>query len=299
MTKLQKAGYRVIQETEKEDSEIKILFTGDLCPVGKLEKLIQEGKSNEILSGIQKILSDKDILIANLESPLTESSFPIKKSGPNLKLLPTCVDFMSTAGIDVACLANNHIGDYGPKAVLETLDTLKKNGIKTVGAGVELDDARKPLLIRRKGRKIAILAYAENEFGMAEIGIPGSSPLDPLENIRQIKQASERADITLVLVHGGNEENPAPSPRMVKTYRAFAEAGASAVIAMHTHCPQGFEIYTGAPIFYSLGNFLFDWPSSGARPEKDSFWWKGHMAKITFEGNKASCVEAVPCTFEP
>ena len=95
-------------------------------------------------------------------------------------------------------------------------------------------------------------------------------------------------------MHGGNEYNPVPSPRMVKTYRAFAEAGASAVVAMHTHCPQGIEIHNGIPIIYSLGNFLFDIPE----PE-DSLWWKGYMVNISFNKNKASDLEIIPYTFGP
>jgi Putative enzyme of poly-gamma-glutamate biosynthesis (capsule formation) len=286
-------------ESTESKNAVKILFTGDLCPIGRTEKLIFRGKSNEILSGIYQILSDKDLLVVNLESPLVESGFPIKKSGPNLKLLPVCVEFLKAAGVDVACLANNHIGDYGADAVIDTIEVLKKNGIKTAGAGACLEDARKPLIIELKGKRVAILAYAENEFGIADLNIPGSSPLDPIDNIKQIRKVSTEAEIIIVVIHGGNEYNPMPSPRAVKTYRAFAENGASLVVAMHTHCPQGIEIYNGTPIIYSLGNFLFDWPMPGMAPPDENFWWKGYMASISFEGEKASRVEAIPCTFGP
>ncbi|OGO79986.1 MAG: hypothetical protein A2Y21_00795 [Clostridiales bacterium GWC2_40_7] len=120
-----------------------------------------------------------------------------------------------------------------------------------------------------------------------------------------------------------------PNPAMVNAYRAFAEAGASAVISMHTHCPQGIEIHNGVPIVYSLGNFLFDYPYDRNRPEADNFWWKGYMAKIVFAvnsgrmkdcgnsagageskeagylkgsaniGGRAVSLEAIPYTFHP
>ena len=153
-----------------------------------------------------------------------------------------------------------------------------------------------------------MLAYAEYEFGMAGNDVPGASPLDPLINIQEIKDASSLADITLVIIHGGNEHCPVPSPKTVKTYRAFAEAGASAVIGMHPHCPQGIEIHNGVPIVYSMGNFLFGYPYAQGRPEKENPWWKGYMVRIVFsklqETSAGRCgfsasVETIPYTFWP
>lgn len=292
-------GLEVKDKLEYE-SGLKILFTGDLCPLNRTEEIIRKGESNNIIKSIQPILHDKDILISNIEAPITNADTPIKKSGPNLKLDLSCIEFIKTAGIDVACLANNHIGDYGNESVLETIDILRKNNINTVGAGKTKDEAVKPLIMEKNGRRIAVLAYAENEFGTAEERKPGSSPLDPLNNIRQIKDVSKSVDITLVIIHGGNEYNPIPSPRMVKTCRSFAEAGAAAVVAMHTHCPQGFEIFNRIPIIYSLGNFLFDIPSKEMIIPEGSYWWRGYMAGIWFsDENMALGFEITPYEFGP
>ena len=168
------------------------------------------------------------------------------------------MDFLKTGCFDVIALANNHLGDFGTKPVLETIKVIRKNGMKPVGAGKDLSESKKPLFIKKKGKRIAFINIAENEFGMARDNVPGAAPVDPLENIRNIKEVSKKSDITIVFVHGGNERNPLPSPLTVKTYRAFIDAGASAVVAAHTHCPQGIEMYKGRPIVYSMGNFLFD-----------------------------------------
>ena len=78
----------------------------------------------------------------------------------------------------------NHIGDFGPKPVLETMKILKRNGFKTVGAGKNLDDAYKPLICKAGGITVGILNIAENEFGSAKPDKPGSAPLNPCLNIR-------------------------------------------------------------------------------------------------------------------
>jgi len=147
-----------------------------------------------------------------------------------------------------------------------------------------------------------VLNYAENEFGGARRGHAGASTLDPLENIREIRDASQKADVTLVVIHGGIETNPIPNPRQMQIYRAFAEAGASAVVGAHTHCPQGIEVRGGTPIAYSLGNFLFDLkgilPYDEAATHKD-FWWTGYMLRIDFDKKGARAAEVVPYTFGP
>src|SRR5690554_7603929 len=97
-----------------------------------------EGRAGEVISSFLPVLDNKDILVSNLEAPITRAETPIKKSGPNLKLDPSCLNLLKIMQLDVACLANNHIGDYGPQPVMETVEFLGRNGINTVGAGTDL-----------------------------------------------------------------------------------------------------------------------------------------------------------------
>lgn len=280
---------------QKQDGEtLSVLITGDCFPGFGLEKTILEGGSKKLLAGIQDSLDDCDLSVVQFETPLTDDDTPIWKSGPNLKVAPGCVDFIKEAGFDVALLANNHTGDFGTKAVIDTIEILENNGFKTVGAGKNLEDAVKPLFVEQNGLKVAFLNYAENEFGTALTDAPGASPLNPVKNITQIREVSEQADITIVIVHGGNEFNPVPSPRMVDTYRAFADAGASAVVNIHAHCLQGIELWNGVPIVYCPGNFFFPYECMNNVYR----WWFGYLVKFNFDRQGAFGLEVVPYRFD-
>ena len=101
----------------------------------------------------------------------------------------------------------------------------------------------------------------------------------------QIQEAKSKADFIVVVAHGGHEHYNLPSPRMKKWYRFFVDAGASAVVTHHTHIISGYEVYKDAPIFYSLGNFLFDWEGERNKP-----WNKSMIIRLHFE-------KAKPVTF--
>ncbi|OGV32040.1 MAG: hypothetical protein A2020_14020 [Lentisphaerae bacterium GWF2_45_14] len=287
-------GAVILKKVSSRTKSVEILFTGDFCPRYRAQLAILEGKSAEMLSEIKDVLDSCDLRVVNLEAPLTNANTPIKKSGPNLKADPGCVDFLKKGSFDIALLANNHIGDHGAKPVTETMEILKKNKIRFCGAGKNLAEARKALSIKKNDLRISILNYAENEFGGANANKPGASTLDPLENIKEIREVSYKSDITIVTIHGGNEQNPIPSPRMRKTYKAFADAGATAVVAMHTHCPQGIEIHNGVPIIYSLGNFQFDWDRE---IDPFNFWWTGYSVKLKFAAGSVLSLEIIPTTF--
>ena len=74
-----------------------------------------------------------------------------------------------------------------------------------------------------------------------------------------IQIAKEDNDLVIVIVHGGREHYQLPTPKQRERFRFYADAGADFVVGHHTHCYSGYEIYKGKPIFYSLGNFIFDY----------------------------------------
>ena len=286
------------QWNETSGKTFDVLISGDLCPQLHTEARVLAGESAAILADIAGMLADKDLSIVNLEAPITDRSDPTYKTGPNLMVSPRSVELLKAGGWDIACCANNHIGDQGPAVTLQTLDLLAANDLQAVGAGKDLEAARKPLFIKRGGKTVAVLAFAENEFGLATPDMAGANPLQPLKNIGQIREAASQADLTLVLIHGGNEFLPVPAPRVIDTYRAFAEAGASAVIGGHTHCPQGFEVWRGVPIIYSLGNLLFDMDTTGL-PNDGYNWWVGMSVRIGFDAKRAVRLEIIPHHFRP
>lgn len=274
-----------------------LVVTGDFCPMGKVLADIRAGLSNEIAAAPKTFIDSADVRALQLETPLTNANSPIDKSGPNLKCPPYAVDLVKALGVNVALLANNHIGDHGGAVVLETIRRVQDAGIKTVGAGANPEAATRPLIVKARGISLALLNVAEHEFGTVTASKPGCAPLSPLANIKAIREATGKADLVMVFAHGGHEFLPLPSPRMKETYRAFIEAGAHAVVNCHTHCPQGIEIWNGSPIVYSPGNFFF--PCDDLNSEiLGPLWWIGYMPKFHFDKQGVFGVEIRPLRFD-
>ena len=257
---------------------LEILITGDYCPARRLEDVILNSREPESVFGnMLEVINKSDLAITNLECPLTSSDQSIAKNGPNLKASPKTILALKNAGFDLVTLANNHIFDFGQQGLEDTLGVCREEGIDTVGAGLSLENSQKVLYRELDGKKIAIVNFAENEFNCATSNHGGANPMNLIDNFNQIKEARACSDFVLVIVHGGHELFNYPSPKMVKQYRFYAEQGVDAVVAHHTHCIGGYEIYKGVPIFYSLGNFLFD-----SQTDFEG-WHEGYAVKLKID----------------
>lgn len=255
---------------------VKILITGDThLGSGRIVEPALKNSTERLFGSFKSKIEEVDLSITNLESPLIDKGDPIPKTGPNLKSPVKAVEILKDAGFDLLTLANNHILDYGGEGLTSTFEACKKNKIKTVGAGKNKNEASQPFTQVIGDIRIGIINVAENEFGTTNNDSPGAHSLNPVQNYYRIKEISN-VDYIFVIVHGGHEYYPLPSPRMKETYRFFIDAGASAVIGHHPHCYSGYEIYKNAPIFYSLGNFLFDKNKGGI-----SSWNKGYMVEFS------------------
>ncbi len=267
----------------------KAVLAGDLCPQGYGRKTSR----NRILAPLFPFLDDAELRIVQWETPLAEREMPIPKSGPNLNSPPESVDIIRAAGFNVALLANNHIGDHGPDAVLETMEHLHRYGIRTVGAGKDPLDAEQPLELRINGSNIRILNFCEHEFGTVGENIPGSAPLHPFRNCRAIRKAAAEADFVITALHGGHEYNPFPSPRLQELCREFADAGSDLVFNCHTHCPEGIELHHDKPIIYSPGNLYF--PKNSCT---NILWQYGYLTKALFDKRGIHALALEPYRFD-
>ena len=238
--------------------EIKIFISGDFAPTERVAQLITSGEYAKIYNDILPVIQDADISITNLELPLVENGTPIAKTGPNIKASPKSIEALTFAGFNMVTLANNHIMDYGSKGLFSTMQLCKDNGIDYIGVGKNLKEASKVKYIDCKDQKIAFINLAENEWSTTHGSEPGANPLNEINQYYQIIEAKENADYVILIVHGGHETYGLPSPRMKKLYRYFVDLGVDAVVGHHTHCYSGHEVFKGKPIFYSLGNFIFD-----------------------------------------
>ena len=194
---------------------MKILIAGDLFVSDQFYN------DNIIDKSVQDLFSKADYRIVNLEAPITDdrSENKIIKTGPHLRMSEqTAISVLNQLNIDGVTLANNHILDYGTKGLLDTLNTLKRDKISYVGAGVNLKDAAKFITLNSEGMKIAIINFCENEWSIAEEDSPGANPMDIIDNAYQIREAKATHDKVIVIVHGDHEYYSLPSPRMQKQY---------------------------------------------------------------------------------
>lgn len=260
----------------------RLLVFGDFSPQARLVDL-HNRSPKEIFGDFLPTIEGADLAILNLEAPLCVPGQPIVKTGPPLHGNPQVADFLTESGFGLACLANNHIMDYGLEGLAQTISTLEQAGLPHVGAGRNHIDAAKPFCAEFNGHRIAILNFAENEWSTTRGASPGASPIDPVRNFAAIQSARERADFLLVITHGGHEHYPLPSPGMQELFRFYVDAGADAVVNHHTHCTSGFETYREKPIFYSLGNFLFDSPRN-----RSGVWTQGIGVELNFDNRNIS-----------
>ena len=246
------------------------------------------------MSAVGARMKKADFSVINLETPFgrPEDFEPIKKSGPNLISLPEFQKYIELLAPDAVCLANNHAGDFGEAPLLHTQKALCEMGIQPFGAGADIEEAYAPAILEKDGTKIALIGVCENEFGCATEKSGGSAGFSLARVTEAILCAKADACLPIVFFHGGNEHFAFPSPRKKELYRHFVDLGAAAVIAMHTHCPQGYEFYRGAPIVYSMGNFFFPAPDYSYGP-RFAVWAYGYMTELTFEEGKIG-LEAVP-----
>lgn len=254
-----------------------VLVAGDFCPINRLRTVIEE-EPESVFNDLLPIIKNNDLSIVNLECPLTDAHSLIRKTGPVLKATKEAAKALSKAGFNLVTLANNHIMDYSVSGLRSTMAACFDQGINYVGAGQNNADARKVFYSKVGNHTIAILNFTENEYSTTNNQKPGANPINLIDNFHDIVSAKGNADYVFVIVHCGHELYDLPSPRIKKTFRYYAEAGASIVLGHHPHCYSGYEVYKGVPLFYSLGNFLFDDPRV-----KKEIWYSGYVVEITLK----------------
>lgn len=263
-----------------------IIIAGDCCLRGRTVALKVEQLSS-LFEDVKPIIQSADAALVNLETTVAKTNVaPISKSGPSIKTDSRIIEMLRTIGFTGVTLANNHFADYGKEGVKESLRLIEQHGLWYVGAGMNAEDAAQIKYLQVGDKNVAVINACEHEFTIATDSKAGCNALNPIRQYTAIKEAKQNADFTIVIIHGGVEHYPLPTPRMQETYRFFIDAGADAVINHHQHCYSGYEIYHGKPIVYGLGNFFFDWPG------QDTDWNEGYMVKLTFD--KKISFELIP-----
>ena len=237
-----------------------VLVASDWAPIRVFEPIVRFDPES-IYGDLLPVLRSADLRIVNCECAFTRASHPVWKSGAVFKGEPAHVHGLSAVGFDVACLANNHVLDYGVGGLRDTLRVLGGAGIRTVGAGLTEQAAYAPLSLTVNGIRIHIVNFSEGEDLTAARGGAGVFGWDVARVQTIVRECRKQGGVVIAIGHCGLEYVPFPPPYVVAAFRAAIDAGADCVIGHHPHVPQGMERYRGQPILYSLGNFVFYQPT--------------------------------------
>ncbi|MFC1930479.1 CapA family protein [Chloroflexota bacterium] len=274
--------------TGKADSKDALVLhmTGDVAP-----RRVEYGETPEsIFAMTHKKIKEADISFCHLERNLSTRGCMQYRNRPTWygRHHPDNVKALAFAGFNIVSHASNNCFDYGPDALLETLEVLAANNIKVIGAGKDISDARKPVIFTKKGVKIGFLAYCsvmdveyearEDKPGCNPIRVstyyeihdpqPGNIPriiTIPLEDdVRameeDIQKLRKQVDVLVVSQHWGTHQaGVLATYQPVVGHRAI-DAGADLVVGNHAGVIKAIEIYRGKVIFYSLGNFALETP---------------------------------------
>ena len=267
-------------------NHVVLLAVGDVGPVHE--------PVEDFCALAKPTLATADLRFAQVERVSSErGELQVHSGGRHTRLKPHMASIFSDCGFDVVSVASNHSMDWGPDAMLDTIDVLRKRGIATVGAGANLAEARTPAIVERNGVRIAFLAYCSvlHEGYEAGPNHPGVAPLrvhtyyeaaeyqagmpprvvtvpygeDLAGLIEDVKSARSKTDVVIVSLHWGLHFIPRAMAdyQAVVAQAAFA-AGADLILGHHAHVPKAVGVYGGKVCFYSLSNFIMSAPPASA-----------------------------------
>lgn len=232
----------------------------------------------EVFSHVQTWFDSADLLLGNHEGPLSQSGQQ-RLFYPWLSIInstPEMVEGLDAAGFDVISLANNQSMNYGPEGLMDSIELLERVGIDVTGAGENKAAAEAPAVRTVDGVSVAVIGVEATRWDWGDTQAltdqPGlnqlqTSPLYPPPHVSRmalqklehtVATAKETHDVVILLPHFGvTAGHEVASHQRAIAHRAI-EAGADAIIGAHSHTLQAVEVYQETPIFYSLGNFVFD-----------------------------------------
>ena len=244
-------------------------------------------------------LAAADITVGNLENTLSRAGSP-RQGGDSFAADPAVITGLRDSGFDVLGLANNHAGDFGDLALVQTVRRLRDGGIDTFGAGRTVRQAWEPAVVEREGISFGFIGFnaigetpavAPGQPGAVSIAMPPrTGPLDR-GALRRFEIAVRRlaadVDVVVVMPHWGTQYTNRPEPIQRVVARRLVAAGADAVVGGHPHWLQGVELVRGRLVAHSLGNFVFDMDFMRETQQ-------GAILEMTFWRDELKAAELVP-----
>jgi len=276
---------------------LRILFVGDILFEASWQTNPPAAAS--LFARVKEILHGADLVIGNLEEPLTDHPTRTPHKNPDAvargedfifrATAPGIAAAMKEAGLDVATLANNHTMDYGEQGLFDTLEQLEDAGIVSVGGGRTLREADRIRVLPLQGVRVGIVSLSDvvPRYYWATGDRPGISPAKYIRRVREVvSRARPHADVLLVVFHWGPMFTSVPTPRQQRWARVAREAGADVVLGAHPHVLQGIGCVDGAPVVYSAGNFIF--PTSNPKARRSAIF------ELQLTGAEVEAVRVIP-----
>ncbi len=280
-------GVDIVKQSEPKGN-VSVVVGGDVMFARNMPGVLSSVESP--FQNVENVTGSADLFLINFENAATSSDSAVKGDVP-LKCDPSYVPLAKGNNNTVAVLANNHLFDYGVGGMEDTLKYLDEAGIKHTGAGDNQTQASMPVSSEINGRNITIINYMDsNNFKeysnevmpQANGSDPGYSAYDSQLAKQQIQDAKANgSDNVIVYFHFGNEYSRTPNEDQVKMAHEVIDDGADVVLGAHPHVTQGIEVYNGKPIFYSLGNFVFD--------QQNTATHSAYIVKIDFVNDTEEC----------
>jgi hypothetical protein len=238
-------------------ASIRVGFGGDVHGVGRVGAFLAGGGNP--LAPMAPVLAANDVNVVNLETAVGSAGAPAAKQY-TFQSSPSLLTALRASGVHVVSLANNHSLDYGPAALLETIDHARAAGLAVVGAGADSAQAYAPAILGTPGGTVAVVGLSQvvQAGWAAGPGRPGvASAYDLAASLAAVRSARVQADHVVVVVHWGTENTDCPNGKQASLAAALLAGGADAVVGHHPHRLQGISTGDGRLVAYSLGNFVW------------------------------------------
>ncbi len=248
---------------ERDSKYIMIIgFTGDVM-LGRLANMkIRDTSYAYPWGDLYPSMRAHDLNIINLETTLTTSNRAVPKKF-NFKADPDRVKCLQEAHIDIVNLANNHILDFGEEGLRETIRVLDEAGIMHAGAGLNIEEAKKPALIIKNGIRIAVIGMTDNERAWKALsdkpGINFVEVGDFGEAKKQIVNLRNEVDFLIITIHWGPNMREFPTKSFINFAHELTDSGADILHGHSAHVFQGVEIRDRKLIMYDTGDFIDDY----------------------------------------
>ena len=238
-----------------------LVFTGDVL----LDRGVRPHAEREgvvaLFAGVDSVFRQADAVVINMECPLTDTISPVNKHYIFRADTRWAKD-LRKAGVTHAALANNHTNDQGRQGLRSTYHHLKQADIEPLGYGFSREERMKPIIIRKGGIEIALFNSVtvplENWYDLDERPGICQASASVLANAIRDYHAVHPSTKIIVVLHWGIEFQTIPSIQQRKDAQILISAGADAIVGHHPHVVQPLRYINGKPVFYSLGNFVFD-----------------------------------------